>query len=440
MLKKLMIMLLLLLPLAACGSAETDSQPVDDQVAPTLIPPTPIPTVEATLPPAVVSSTGGDGAAVADSDAQTDAATDEAAEPVALGPWSTDEFGYGIQAHATIGDPGLTMEAIQDHLHVNWVKVQMPWPNVQIGPDQYDWGIWDAIVNEANENGLHLLFSVVSSPTWSRASGDHNGPPDDYNLYFDFLRTLTQRYPGKVHAIEVWNEQNIDREWTAVNGLSPVDYVALLKGSYEAIKSVDSNVIVISGALSPTGNHDGVRYMDNFIYLDEALAAGMMDYADCLGVHHNGYNIPPNIGYDEMSQVGSPDDYQFTGPMTNPHHSWSFKSTLQFSAEKVQAIDPDAKLCVTEFGWASSEGYDAYPPGFEYAADNTLTEQATFIVDAYNQMYDSGDVWLAFLFNFDFGNKSGGDILNDNVPYSIVDINGAPRPAFEAVSSMEKRP
>ena len=52
-------------------------------------------------------------------------------------------------------------------------------------------------------------------------------------------------------------------------------------------------------------------------------------------------------------------------------------------------------------------------------------------------MRESGDVWLAFLFNFDFGNKGSGP-TDDPVPYSIIDTQGIPRPAFEAVSSMEK--
>ena len=92
---------------------------------------------------------------------------------------------------------------------------------------------------------------------------------------------------------------------------------------------------------------------------------------------------------------------------------------------------------VTEFGWASSEGYDAPPEGFGFAVDNTLEEQAEYIVQAFQQMHDSGDVWLTFLFNFDFGNKGSGP-QDDPVPYSIVDINGVPRPAFGAVADMEK--
>ena len=129
----------------------------------------------------------------------------------------------------------------------------------------------------------------------------------------------------------------------------------------------------------------------------------------------------------------------FRGPFDNPHHSWSFKTTLDTYAEKVQAVDPAKKLCVTEFGWASTEGYTESPEGFAFAGDNTLQEQADYITQAYQQMRASGDVWIAYLFNYDFGNKGHGP-TDDTVPYSIVDTNGAPRPAFSAISQMEKLP
>jgi hypothetical protein len=95
------------------------------------------------------------------------------------------------------------------------------------------------------------------------------------------------------------------------------------------------------------------------------------------------------------------------------------------------------KLCVTEFGWATTEGYDTYPQGFEFARDNSLEEQATYLVQAFNQMRESGDVWIAYVFNYDFGNKGGGP-TDDVVPYSIVDTQGIPRPAFAALAEMEK--
>jgi len=283
----------------------------------------------------------------------------------------------------------------------------------------------------------------VGAPAWTRADGTENGPPDDYQAYADFLNRLLTRYDGQVHAIEVWNEQNLVREWTTANGLRPQDYVEFLRVAYETIKAHDPGIIVISGALSPTGPGDWVRWADDFEYLDQALAAGMLNYADCVGAHHNGYNVPPNVLVEDTNSLPEAQTAVFRGPFNNQYtgdqvnHLWTFKSTIDGYIQRIQAVDPNKKLCVTEFGWASSEGYSEIPPGFEFAQDNTLQEQADYIVQAYQQMYNSNAVWLTFLFNFDFGNKGNGP-TDDPVPYSIVDTNGVPRPAYGAVAAMEK--
>ena len=120
----------------------------------------------------------------------------------------------------------------------------------------------------------------------------------------------------------------------------------------------------------------------------------LLNYADCVGVHHNGYNIGPDVPFEEAGNQPEAQTASFRGPFDNPHHSWSFKTTVDTYADKVQAIDPNKKLCVTEFGWGSSEGYDSYPTGFEFVQDNTLEEQALFIVQAFQQMRESGNVWL----------------------------------------------
>ncbi len=429
--KKLGIPLLvvLFLLLVACGG-QADQEEAGEEQSPEVT--VALPT--ASLPPPVIVIEG-------ESDSEeTDPApeqVEEIPELTAVFPWPTEVFGYGTQSHATVGDPKFAMDTIRNHLGLDWVKVQVEWPLVQPDPETFQWFFYDGAVDEASKYGLNLMFSVVGAPAWTRAAGGENGPPDDYVHYTNFLGQLLNQYPGQIHAIEVWNEQNLDREWTTPQGLSPASYVEFLKQSYETIKAHDPNIIVISGGLAPTGIHDGVTSYDDFLYLDEALAAGLLNYADCVGVHHNGYNIPPDVTFEEAPGHPEGDTAIFRGPFDNPHHSWSFKTTVDTYAQKVQALDPSKKLCVTEFGWSSSEGYDEFPEGFEFALDNSLEEQAQYIGQAFQQMHDDGNVWLAFLFNYDFGNKGNGP-TDDPVPYSIIDTNGMPRPAFGAVGEMPK--
>jgi hypothetical protein len=295
----------------------------------------------------------------------------------------------------------------------------------------------DGIINDANQAGLRVMLSVVTTPAWARAAsgGGTHGPPDDYNAFGRFLGQLIDRYKGKIHAIEVWNEQNLDREWQSPNGLNAADYVRLLQVAHQEIKARDPNIIVISGALSPTGGWvepDGrVSAIDDFAYFQEMLNAGLLDYTDCVGAHHNGINFPPDKEWDEGYNDPTA---TFRGPFDNPHHSWSFKSTLW---GYYNLMNGQRKLCVTEFGWPTSEGLGGTPEGFEFADDNTLEEQAEWIVQAFQLQREWGITWIAYLWNLDYGNKGQGP-TDPNVPYSLVDLNGAPRPGYDALAVMPK--
>ena len=442
----------LLVLLVACGgetavneAAVPTSPPIQAEVT---VPPPP---ATATLPPPVIqeggevdkgeNQVGGGGDETAGEGGEQGFVAEATAEPVMpSGPWPSDQFGYGVQVHgnATVGNPDEIMGAVRSQLGMNWVKVQMRWYEVKRS-DRDQWYFYDAVIENAHKHGLRLLLSVVAAPEWTRAADNHQGPPDDYTLFANFLNELIDRYPGQIDAIEVWNEMNLDREWQTARGVNPEDYVQFLQLSYNTIKAKDPNIIVLSGALSPTANGDGIRWMDDFEWMDRALAAGMLNYADCVGAHHNGYNIGPTVAAEQAPSDPNNATSIFRGPFDDPRHLWSFKTTIDTYAQKVQAVDPNKKLCVTEFGWATSEGYDAPPQGFEFALDNTLQEQADYLVQAFQTMHDSGNVWLAFVFNYDFGNKGSGP-QDDPVPYSIIDVNGAPRPAFEALAAMEKVP
>ena len=310
-----------------------------------------------------------------------------------------------------------------------------------------DWSGYDAMIDAASERDLKVMMSVVGSPNWARTYFDVNpqaAPPDDYSLYARFLGELVDRYSGKIHAIEVWNEQNLDREWDTADGVQAIKYVELLRLAYQAIKSRDSSIIVISGALSPTGatfvddaNPNRYTVIDDFVYFQQMIDAGFLSYADCVGVHHNGYNLPPDVAFDEG--YNDPDAL-FRGPFDSPHHSWSFKSTLFGYRDMINAVERTTPLCITEFGWATSEGLGGTPQEFEFAEDNTQAEQAAWDVQSFQLMREWGFVHLAFLWNLDYSYKGGLGATDPNAPYSILDLQGAARPAYGALGEMVKIP
>jgi len=269
-------------------------------------------------------------------------------------------------------------------------------------------------------------------------------PPANLADFAEFLGMVVDRYKGRIHAIEVWNEQNLDREWDTAEGVSAERYVEMLRLAYQAIKSRDPNIIVISGALSPAadhppdpGNPNRVTVMDDFVYFQQMLDAGFLDYCDCVGAHHNGINIPPDVECDGTYQDPDAIFRGYWDPPQPPHHSWCFRTTLEGYHDRIAAAGSDKPLCVTEFGWATAEGFDGYPPGFKFALDNTLQEQAEWDVQAFKLMREWGFVRLAFLWNLNFSQLGWGP-EDPNAPYALIDFKGVARPAYGAVGAMQK--
>lgn len=357
-------------------------------------------------------------------------------------------FGYGIQSHVYFGegDFDVWMGMIND-LGMQWVKIQARWEDLEPEKGQYNWFFLDGVLDEACKRGIHVMLSVVAAPEWTKANPlppeKGAAPPDDIQLYAEFLGKLIDQYPGKIGAIEVWNEQNLEREWNTAEGVNPAAYIKLLQAAHATIKQRDPNLIVISGALSPTGINCKGEFpnctpegrtivVDDVTYLRQFIEGGGLQYADCIGTHSNGTNLPPTA--DGNNPPADKTGYTFMGPWNNPHYSWSLKSQIEAYAKM---LNGQKRQCVTEFGYASPMD-GKFRPGFEFAADVTEEKQAKYLVDAFNWMRDSGQVQMAFLFNLDYGPKGGDAAEDDNVIFSIIHKSSIPRPAFMALQQMPK--
>jgi hypothetical protein len=361
-------------------------------------------------------------------------------------------FGYGIQSNAFPGEGDFDywMDMIHYKLGLQWMKLQVRWADVEKTQGQIDWGGYlDNVMKSACAKGVHMLFSVVTAPAWTWAAplpapDGQGAPPDNYQHLANFIAALLDRYPGQIGAIEVWNEENLEREWNTTGGVSPAEYVKMLSLTYATIKAKDPNIVVISGALSPTGVNCFGGYpacpgtgrpvvMDDASYLQQFIAAGGLAFADCIGTHSNGTNLPPTA--DGAHPPGDGSGYTFRGPWNSPHYSWALASQINTYAA---LLNGRKKQCVTEFGYPSPVD-GKFPTIYGYAADIDEQKQGQYLVAAFDWMRASNLVQMAFLFNLDYSQKGGGPPDQDeNVLYSLITPQGAPRPAFDAISAMPK--
>lgn len=350
-------------------------------------------------------------------------------------PSGGGSFGYGVQAHMVdMGNEGSVMGLTQG-MGFSWVKQQVEWKRFEASQGAVDFGALDGIVNAANGAGVSLLFSVVNAPPWAREAGfDANvgGPPADPQTFANFVGALAGKYCNSaLKAIEVWNEQNLHYEW-GNKPLNPAEYVALLAPAYGAIKGACPSMYVISGALTPAGSNPPYA-IDDFQYLEGMFQAGVANYADGIGAHPSGYNVPANVTWEGACEAIQVAGNSFNGACDSPHHSWSFRSTMEgyWNIMNVYGAG-NKKIWPTEFGWAAGGAFDAR---YKYADDNTFEEQAQWTVEAYQMMKNWGFVGPAFLWNLNFRMIANG---TEKAQWGIVDPGGAPLPVYNALAGMAK--
>ncbi len=267
-------------------------------------------------------------------------------------------FGYGVQAQVYGGaDLGFVINGTRG-MGFDWVKFQVPWKDFEGSKGAYGWGGMDQIVNTLAGGGMKILASIVKAPNWARPANTDlsvEGPPANLQDFADFVAAYAARYKGKVQAIEVWNEQNLWYEW-GHEPLDPGRYVDMLCRSYRAIKAADPGMVVVAGALTPTGVNDGSIAIDDVAYLQRMYAAGAKNCLDAVGAHPSGYNNPPDakMGYSDPS-----------APSFKNHPSFFFRDTMERYRETMVANgDTGKRIWPTEFGWAAEPNP---VPGYEYA-------------------------------------------------------------------------
>ncbi len=126
---------------------------------------------------------------------------------------------------------------VSSQLKLNWVKAQVSWRDVEKAKGQIDWTAMDVEIKMMNAANVKVMLSITHAPDWARdpgaptdQPGHLDGPPHDPQDLANFITAILKRYPGMIQAIEVWNEINLDREWSvAPQQLDPRRYVTLLQ-------------------------------------------------------------------------------------------------------------------------------------------------------------------------------------------------------------------
>jgi hypothetical protein len=340
-------------------------------------------------------------------------------------------LGYGMQIDANADYDralGMTRQA-----GFNWAKVQVRWEDLEGQQGNINWGFFDRVIGGAQAAGVRLMLSVVTAPLWSRPPGSDPGipgPPSDPQTYANFVGAIASHYPGRVGGYEIWNEQNLAREWGGNGKENAAEYVRLLQAAYRAIKAGDPGAAVIVGALTPAGNVNlgqGLLAEDDVQYFAEMYDAGMRGFFDAVGAHPSGFNNAPDLNPLDGAVLSRPGSFR-------SHRSFYFRNFERYREIMVQRGDAGKQIWITEFGWASGNP----APEYAYATDNSEQDQANYLVRAFQIARERGYIGPMFIWNLNFApGADAGDVQGKRV-FGILNGDWSPRPAYNALAAMPK--
>jgi len=159
---------------------------------------------------------------------------------------------------------------------MRWNRWEFRWADIEPRRGQLDLDGPDYVVDYNARHGVKLQGVLISLPKWAEARTAEGGivPRGLYepwdspaNAWGVWVRTMAERYRGRVQAWEVWNEPDYPRGRFGFWFGSKADYYQLLKVAYRNIKAADPQATVLVAGLMYWGDP---HYLEQLIALAQA--------------------------------------------------------------------------------------------------------------------------------------------------------------------------
>jgi hypothetical protein len=173
----------------------------------------------------------------------------------------------------------------------------LSWPKIETSQNNWSFGFFDAIVNQAKAAGLvdsdnvaNMVLVFGETPQWAASDTatckneggemECTSPPSNIQYWQDFVAQVIQHYNGvrmpHIKYYELWLEAN--GGWSG----SQAELVQLAQAAYPIIHTDPYSMLMtpsVTGAITGSGAQNEVQWMGQY------LAAGGAQYADGVDFH-----------------------------------------------------------------------------------------------------------------------------------------------------------
>lgn len=164
------------------------------------------------------------------------------------------------------------------------------WADIQPTPTRWEFSRLDRYVDLATRHSVDILLPLANTPRWaaSRPNEDsaykqgNASEPRNIEDWRRYVTTIGERYKGRIHNYEIWNEPNIRHHYSG----SIDRLVELTCEASRILKAIDSRNVIVSPG-STAGASDHINYLNRF------LAKGGKNCIDVVGHHFYVPNSSP---------------------------------------------------------------------------------------------------------------------------------------------------
>lgn len=267
---------------------------------------------------------------------------------------------------------------------------------------------YDALVAAAEAEGLRFLF-ILDYGNYLYGGYPKAVVSDAGRAAFAaFAEAAAQRYGGRGHTWEIWNEPNSPSFWIGSRVRpNPEQYALLVQAAVPALRRADPNGKIVIGAvfygdLTPAAMFGAIEAPE---FLRRLAATGVFPSVDAVSAHF----------------------YRSEAP-----------ETVRSDVEAIRQIvrDGGADLPV----WSGEWGYSAYDPnvpstGYNFITAVSLERQASYIARMYLTNYLLGVPVSVYYQDLDAANPSPGNIEDH---WGLYRSDLSDKPAYEAVFALNR--
>lgn len=312
-----------------------------------------------------------------------------------------------------------------------WIRQEFPWEDIEIHgrgdftdrrndlngdgqPDEISaWDKYDNIVTLAEGYNIEIIARLSTPPRWSQPENwTPHGPPIDLQDYVNFAVAVAERYQGRIHYYQVWNEPNIYPEW-GEQSVNPQAYAEMLCRTHDALKAVDPEIVVLSAALSPTNDLSG-RDAYDLLYLQRAYDFGISACFDILSAQAYGL---------------------FSGPTDRRMRTTTMNFARPQWLREIMVANGDAHkpIWISEAGWNPVPTAEEVPDVFGRETYGTVTmqEAADYVPIAYQRAMSEWP-WLGVMNYWFMKRADESERLQSWYYFRLVDPDFQPTPIYDS--------